>query len=44
MSNFDLTPDELKQQYAGIIAKVDTFKPQGVSSQVAQDYLDTPSV
>ncbi|MGL4768476.1 MAG: hypothetical protein ACRCV6_10435, partial [Formosimonas sp.] len=40
-NDFDLTPDALKQQHAEVIAKVDTFKPQGVSKQAALNYLET---
>lgn len=41
MSNYDLTPDTLKQQHANAITKGDTFKPQGVSEQRALTYLDS---
>lgn len=41
MSNYDLTPDALKQQHTASIASSDTFIPQGVSRQAALDYLKT---
>ncbi|MEP6897857.1 MAG: hypothetical protein ABI870_04950 [Rhodanobacter sp.] len=42
MSEHGLTPDELKLQHAAEIAKVDTFKTHGVSSQAASEYLISP--
>jgi hypothetical protein len=42
MSDFDLTPDKLKQKYTESISRVSTFKTYGVNEQAAKNYLDTP--
>jgi hypothetical protein len=42
INDFDLTPEELKQQYAENIAKFNTFETSGVSKQAAKNYLETP--
>ena len=38
-----LTSDDLRQQHRAEIAASETFKTQGVTSQAAKDYLDTPN-
>lgn len=43
INDFDLTPDEIKQQYPeDVIKKAETFEPHGVSEQTAIEYLKTP--
>ena len=43
MSDSDLTPDELKQQFdKKTVQEALSFKTQGVSRQAALDYLETP--
>ena len=42
MSNYDLIPDDIRQQNAVDIASYDTFKTHGVSEQTAKNYLKTP--
>ena len=38
-----LTSDDLRQQHRAEIAASESFKTQGVTSQAAKDYLDTPN-
>ena len=44
INDFDLTPDEIKQQYPeDVVKKADTFETHGVSVEAAENYLlDTP--
>ena len=41
MNDDGLTPQVIRQQYAKAILESDTFEPQGVSRQMALDYLKT---
>ena len=44
INDFDLTPDQIKQQYPeDVVKKADTFETHGVSVEAAENYLlDTP--
>lgn len=41
MSNGGLAPEELKKEFSREIAKADTFLTRGVSSEAAEQFLDT---
>lgn len=42
INDFDLTPEEIKQQYPeDVVKKAETFKTKGVSLKEAEDYLRT---
>jgi hypothetical protein len=41
MSDYGLTPDDIKRQHDSAIKSYETFKTHGVSEQAALDYLET---